>query len=538
MYASSGTVYNPIDGTTIGTFTGPTSYSSMMPDTPANRVFFLNEKSGHSSVRTLAAFDASTFVPVWSGDIALGAPASSGTVRSFLRWGATGAAFLTADAVVLVDYGAMTNVRTLTLSKWGLGSGMVAAPGVECGLGCTTAFGQYPIGARVSLSATPDAGSAFIGWMGDKDCNDTIVTITATSGVTCTAKFAPFDTFLKLSPADSTVIVARDVALTWTTPTGALSYAVCVDSTDNNACDATWQPTGTGLTLHNLSAGTYYWQVRAILAGGTAEAVGAWWSFTIRPAQRVPGDFDGDGAADLVVFRPSTGEWFVRGLAGSPPVLGVATDIPIVGDFNGDGVADIAVFRPSTGEWLIKGQPTVTWGTNGDVPVPADYNGDGTTEMAFYRPSTGVWRVHGWEAFKPWIAVLPDDVPVPADYNGDGAADPAFYRPSTGEWFIRSEPRPVVWGAPGDVAVPADYNGDGKSEIAVYRPTTGESIIEGMGTFAWGEPGDIPVPLDVNGDGIAEMMTFRPATATWYVKYSATTEAVQWVGAGDVPVKR
>ena len=41
------------------------------------------------------------------------------------------------------------------------------------------------------------------------------------------------------------------------------------------------------------------------------------------------------------------------------------------GDYNGDGKAELTVFRPTTGQWFPKGLATVTWGTpgRGDVPV-------------------------------------------------------------------------------------------------------------------------------------------------------------------------
>jgi large repetitive protein len=68
---------------------------------------------------------------------------------------------------------------------------------------------------------------------------------------------------------------------------------------------------------------------------------------------------------------------------------------PPSADYNGDGKADVAVFRPSNGTWYVRGITTVTWGRNGDVPVPGDYNGDGRTDVAVFRPSNGTWYVRG-----------------------------------------------------------------------------------------------------------------------------------------------
>jgi hypothetical protein len=79
-------------------------------------------------------------------------------------------------------------------------------------------------------------------------------------------------------------------------------------------------------------------------------------------------DFDGDGDTDRAVFRPSSGQWFVRGVA--TVGWGTSGDIPVPGDYDGDGDTDIAVFRPSTGQWFVQGLPTVAWGVTGDIPLP------------------------------------------------------------------------------------------------------------------------------------------------------------------------
>jgi hypothetical protein len=239
-------------------------------------------------------------------------------------------------------------------------------------------------------------------------------------------------------------------------------------------------------------------------------------------------DFDGDGAADIAVYRPSTGHWFVRNQGAVQ--FGDPGDIPMPGDFNDDGGEDIVLYRPSTGEWFAL-DDGVQFGDRGDVPVSGDFNGDGRTDVTVYRPSTGHWFVANLGSVQ---FGGPGFVPVPADYNGDGVDDLAVFQPSTGNWFVRDQSS-VHFGDPGDRPIPGDYDDDGKADIAVYRPSTGQWFVRNQFTVQFGDPGDVPVPRDYDGNGALDVAIYRPSTGQWFVKDQFV---VQFGDPGDMPIPR
>lgn len=265
-------------------------------------------------------------------------------------------------------------------------------------------------------------------------------------------------------------------------------------------------------------------------------------------------DFDGDGKTDISVFRPTTGNWYVRNSSSSSFVVvnfGLAGDNLVASDYDGDFRTDMAVFRPSTGTWYIyeSGQRSVKevrFGLNGDIPAPEDYDGDGRSDIAVYRPSTGVWYVlRSSTGFSAFNFGIDGDRPVASDYDGDGVADAAVYRPSNGQWWINRSMAGLIvhtFGNANDKTAPGDWTGDRSSDPAIFRNSTGEWYVLRSENFSYysfpfGLNEDVPVQGDYDGDGRFDAAIFRPSTNVWYINHSAGGVTIVAFGSnGDVPV--
>lgn len=275
----------------------------------------------------------------------------------------------------------------------------------------------------------------------------------------------------------------------------------------------------------------------------------------------MPFDYDGDEKADLSVFRPSAGFWYIRRSTAASSQnfdavqFGAAGDLIVPADYDGDRKADIAVWRPSDGVWYLlqstAGFRAAQFGQSGDIPVPGDFDGDGKANLAVFRPSTGSWyiaRASGTPSqnFDAVAFGAKGDKPIAgADFDGDGKSDVAVFRPSTGDWYrIESTNNQFVrinFGIAEDKPVPADFDGDGKTDIAVWRPSNGTwyHINGGAGTLAstqFGLSQDSPVAADYDGDGKADLAVFRPSEGSWYMLQSALGFSIWRLGAnGDIP---
>lgn len=238
------------------------------------------------------------------------------------------------------------------------------------------------------------------------------------------------------------------------------------------------------LIVWRPSTGTWFWLTSSAGYNYANQRSKDWGVSTDIP---MTGDLDGDGKADLIVWRPSDGTWYwltsssgfeyasQRSKQWGNAALG---DVPLLGDFDGDGKADLTVWRATSGTWYwlssssgfdYASQRAKGWGNQslGDVPLIGDFDGDARGDLAVWRASTGTWfwltSSSGFDyqqqGAKDWGSGSEGDVPMLGDLDGDGRSDLIVWRPAVGTWFwLRSSSgytystqQQKIWGASGDI---------------------------------------------------------------------------------------
>jgi hypothetical protein len=199
-------------------------------------------------------------------------------------------------------------------------------------------------------------------------------------------------------------------------------------------------------------------------------------------------DYDGDGKADLAVYRAGTKEkpqshfYYRSSISKSDQTFsvipwGILGDIPSAADFDGDGKADILARRNREKDqqpiWYVKqskdGDVVHQWALSGDTNAIADYDGDGKADLAVMRSTEA-------GAESKWIFYVQN--------SGNGQL--------VARYFGLAEV---------DLNVPGDYDGDGKADVALWRKTDATYWVmssnekQDVSTFKWGNAADIPVSV-------------------------------------------
>ncbi len=293
-------------------------------------------------------------------------------------------------------------------------------------------------------------------------------------------------------------------------------------------------PAGTGWDLSTNTSSSALGISDGNVIVGTGVLNGQVHGYAMIPVNRARFDFYGSGRTSLATVgsQNNASIWRLRSNGGTGETsvtFGLSTDLKAAADYDGDGRADIAVFRNGIWYWMNSSNNNfnaLQFGQAGDIPVPFDYTGDGRAELAVYR--SGIWYTlnlanNQLQTVQFGIA---SDKPVPADYDGDGKTDIAVFRDGTWYWSRSSDSafRGVQFGAASDKPVTGDFDGDGRADQTVYRSGVWYSLksTDGFSAAQFGAATDIPLAGDYTGDGKSDFAVYRPSSSTFYWLNSPT----------------
>jgi Bacterial Ig domain/FG-GAP-like repeat/RTX calcium-binding nonapeptide repeat (4 copies) len=269
-------------------------------------------------------------------------------------------------------------------------------------------------------------------------------------------------------------------------------------------------------------------------------------------------DSNGDGDSDGLYFSQSTGliyrTDFVNGAAVTNTVLGNMGsgdwDVQASGDFNYDGASDLVLKNAVTGQfyvWTVTngvqtgGFNLGTIGTNWNIASTGDFNADGNHDLLWRDASNGhlyVWTFNasGAQTGSASLGIIGTDWTAgkSGDFDGDGDSDVLLRNSNTGQVYIYTMQSGLlaggrsvgVFGTDWGLAATGDFNGDGISDIILKNSATGQfyeflmnsdGSSTGVNLGIIGTDWNIATSGDYNKDGTDDILWRNTSTGQTYL---------------------
>jgi hypothetical protein len=250
--------------------------------------------------------------------------------------------------------------------------------------------------------------------------------------------------------------------------------------------------------------------------------------------------FGGDYGSALIVYGQETGNWGLGNLSGEQywTWFGGEGYVPVPGDYDGDGIAELGVYRASSGGWYWRklGSENIfmlgNWGGPGYRPIQGDFDGDGLQDFVLYHEGMGQWyallSTYGFQGGVQINFGGPGCIAMHGDFDGDGKADPAVYHPASGTWHglassLNYRYLHGPFGGPEYTGLTGDFNGDGHTDLCLYHVSGRWYILSVGGKLLlngdwWGGPGWTPVVADYDGDGADDLAIYDKPSGRWRIR--------------------
>ncbi len=422
--------------------------------------------------------------------------------------------------------------NALTVLRSGLGSGTVTGSGISCGSDCKE---SYTAETSVTLTATADAGSVFVGWSGGGCTGTGTCSLTMNANKTVTATFnkgtippgisykiaATADTGGTINPPGE-VMVSQGGSQAFSI-TANIGYYVADVKVDGVSKGAFSTYTFNNVTANHTIAATlsvlnnnqYALMINqtgtgsgTVISSPSGPVFNAGTVVTLTATASAGSVFEGWSGACVGTSSTCTVTMNANRSAAATFTVKDSSIDPKRGifDLNGDGKAEILWQHQTQGDvyaWYMDGPnlirdehiATVSDDLSWKIVGVGDFNGDGKSDILWHHQQRGevyVWFMDGTSYVRDQhIRTVGDDlnwkIVGVGDFNGNGKPDILWHHQQRGDvyvWFmdgttfvrdqhIRTINDDLLW----KIVGVGDFNGDGKPDILWHHQQRGDVYV-------------------------------------------------------------